>query len=163
MNINHETNSEAIVTVFSKTVEMFGLSTLESRLFAYMYLEDKPLTLDEMSQALGKSKTAMSTNIRSLSELNLVSQVWRKGERKDLYIANTQLLKSFFDFYFHKWVSMTSRQRELLEQLKDEAGQNWDEKKDNEERLQYFSKLEQIIHFHEELESAFNRVKQEVK
>ena len=73
--IRIKTLKDDLVTALSKTIELFGLSTLESRFFYYMYLVDGPKTLDEMSEALGKSKTAMSTSIRSLAEFNLVSQV----------------------------------------------------------------------------------------
>lgn len=155
MNINHETSSEAVISVFSKTIEMFGLSALESRLFSYMFLKDEPMTLDEMSQALGKSKTAMSTSIRSLADWNLVSQVWRKGERKDLYVANTQLFNSLFYVYLQKWVNVASRQKEVLEQIKNEP-----DEKVAEYKLQFESKVGQIIEFHEDLEAAFRKLKQ---
>lgn len=155
MNINHETSSEAVISVFSRTIEMFGLSALESRLFSYMFLEDKPMTLDEMSQALGKGKTAMSTSIRSLADWNLVPQVWRKGERKDLYVANTQLFNSLFYVYLQKWVNVASRQQEVLEKIKDEPDDNV--AKDKEK---FLSKVDQIIEFHADLEAAFRKLKQ---
>ncbi|GEM_PF-1875461 len=158
MNNNNETLIDDLISAFSKTIEMFGLSTLESRLFAYLYLTNKPQTLDEMSEALGKSKTAMSTSIRSLSNLNLVSQVWKKGVRKDLYVANSQLLKVFVNFYIHKWVDKTARQKEILEELKERTNENWIVTKDEEERVQLLNRLDEIIEFHSNVETAFNEL-----
>ncbi|MUV36597.1 putative HTH-type transcriptional regulator [Lentibacillus sp. JNUCC-1] len=87
-----ETVSDQIIMEFAKTAELFGLTTLEARLFAYMYLEDRPLTLDEMSEAIGKSRTSMSNGVRGLLDLKLVTRVWKKGERKDLYQAASPCL-----------------------------------------------------------------------
>lgn len=158
MNNNNETLKDDLISAFSKTIEMFGLSTLESRLFAYLYLTNQPQTLDEMSEALGKSKTAMSTSIRSLSNLNLVSQVWKKGVRKDLYVANTQLFKVFVNFYIHKWVDKTASQKETLEELKEKTDENWIGSKDEEERIQLLNRLDEIIEFHSNVETAFNEL-----
>ncbi len=102
---------------FSKTIELFGLTTLEARLFAYLYLSEDAMTLDEMSEALGKSKASISTNIRSLAELNLVTRVWKKGVRKDLYEANSQLFKTFMTSYLRKWVDVARRQKSSLEEI----------------------------------------------
>src|SRR5699024_10599752 len=88
-----------IINRIAKTIEMFDLTPLEARLFAYLFIEREPKTLDEMGHAIGKSKTAMSTNVRSLLELNLVTRVWKKGVRKDLYQVNTPLFKTFKNAY----------------------------------------------------------------
>ncbi|MBN6205677.1 hypothetical protein JYK21_04360 [Ralstonia pickettii] len=158
MNNNNEILKDDLISAFSKTIEMFGLSTLESRLFAYLYLTNQPQTLDEMSEALGKSKTAMSTSIRSLSNLNLVSQVWKKGVRKDLYVANSQLFKVFVNFYIRKWADKTARQKETIEELKEKTDENWIGSKDEEERIQLLNRIDEIIDFHSNVETAFNEL-----
>lgn len=154
-----KTLKDDLVTALSKTIELFGLSTLESRLFAYLYLVDEPKTLDEMSEALGKSKTAMSTSIRSLAEFNLVSQVWQKGIRKDLYVANSQLYRAFMNFYFKKWVDKTERQREVLEEILEDAKENPEQ--DSWETVHLVGKLADIIEFHSEIEDTFNTLQRE--
>lgn len=141
-----------LITAFSKTIELFGLSTLEARQFAYLYLKNEPQTLDEMSEALGKSKTAMSTGIRSLADLQLASQVWRKGTRKDLYVANRQLFKAFMNFYFRKWTDKTEQQKEALEEIIDRAK---DATGPEEELQELLERTEEIIKFHEQIEAAF--------
>lgn len=151
-----ESVKDQLITEFTKTIELFGLTTLESRLFAYLYLTNEPRTLDEMSEALGKSKTAMSTNVRSLADLNLVTQVWKKSVRKDLYKAEPQLFKMFINFYMRKWIDSTGRQKEALLDIKKECDREWGTAEDYNKGKELLNKLNEIIDFHHELESAFN-------
>lgn len=148
---------EKIITEFSKTIGMFGLTTLEARLFVFLYLSDEPMTLDEMSEALGKSKTSMSTSMRSLSDLNLVTRVWKKGVRKDLYQANSQLFKSFMSLYINKWIDVASHQKEKLKDI--DTMVNEGEQAD--ERANLANRVEDIINFHSQLEQLFKAIKQD--
>lgn len=63
------------------------LSQLQGRIFAVLYLEDHPLSLDEIAEALQQSKSNISTNIRGLVEWHLVRRVAVRGSRKDHYQA----------------------------------------------------------------------------
>jgi DNA-binding transcriptional regulator GbsR (MarR family) len=63
------------------------LSQLQGRIFAALYLEDHPLSLDEIAEALQQSKSNISTNIRGLVEWHLVRRVAVSGSRKDHYQA----------------------------------------------------------------------------
>ena len=63
------------------------LSQLQGRIFATLYLEDHPLSLDEIAEALQQSKSNISTNIRGLAEWHLVRRVAVRGSRKDHYQA----------------------------------------------------------------------------
>jgi DNA-binding transcriptional regulator GbsR (MarR family) len=63
------------------------LSQLQGRIFAALYLEDHPLSLDEIAEALQQSKSNISTNIRGLVEWHLVRRVAVPGSRKDHYQA----------------------------------------------------------------------------
>ena len=84
----------------TKTITMFNLNPSEARLFATLYIHESPMTLDQLGEALGKSKTTVSSGIRTLLELNLVDRVWKKGVRKDLYKTDDNL--------FHKFIKRLS-------------------------------------------------------
>lgn len=156
---NENVTSE-IMMEFSKTLEMFDLTPLEARLFAYLYLYEEPFTLDEMSEALGKSKTSMSTNVRTLSDLNLVTRVWKKGVRKDLYQANTQLFKSFMNSYINKWIDATIHQKDALEETNNSVERELS-KGETPELQQLSHKLQDIIFFHTQVELLFRQMKQD--
>lgn len=149
-----ENITNKLLIEFAKTIEMFGLTTLESRLFAYMYLTEKSMTLDDMSDALGKSKTSMSTSIRSLSDSNLVTRVWKKGVRKDLYEANTELFKTFMNFYVNKWIDAVNHQKESLEVISEKLEHHGLENEHD------YEKLLKIINFHKQVESSFRNMSQ---
>ena len=63
------------------------LSQLQGRIFAVLYLEEIPLSLDEIAEALQQSKSNISTNIRGLVEWHLVRRVAVPGSRRDHYQA----------------------------------------------------------------------------
>lgn len=146
-----------IIPEFAKTIEMFDLTPLEARLFAYLYVIKNPMTLDEMSEAVGKSKTSMSTGIRSLLDLNLVTRVWKKGVRKDLYQANSQLFKTFMNSYTNKWIDATTHQRSSLEKIME----NIDNSSTDPDLITIYNQLSNIIDFHKHIETSFRSRKQE--
>ncbi|RFA35229.1 transcriptional regulator [Virgibacillus dokdonensis] len=154
-NINNK-----ILVEFTKTIEMFGFTPLESRLFTYLYLADKPMTLDDMAEALGKSKTAMSTSVRTLADQNLVTRVWKKGVRKSLYKAHTQLFKGFMISYLNKWIDAVNQQKSSFIELE----QTMKEIKRNHTNLNLKAaeeRLQEIIQFHQEMEDVFREVKKD--
>ena len=151
---------ELLIEEFSKTIQLFGLTPLEARLFTYLYLSTKANTLDEMSEALGKSKTAISTNIRSLVNMNLVKKVWKKGIRKDLYEAHKDLYKIFMSYYVTKFITEMTQNNDSLEEIRNVLMRK--NTKDVETSLHHNleSKLNHMIDFHSLLEV---RLKQLIK
>jgi HTH-type transcriptional regulator, glycine betaine synthesis regulator len=63
------------------------LSQLQGRIFAVLYLEDHPRSLDDIAEALQLSKSNISINIRSLVEWHLVRRVSVPNSRRDHYEA----------------------------------------------------------------------------
>ena len=63
------------------------LSQLQGRIFAVLFLEDHPLSLDDIAEALQLSKSNISVNIRGLVEWHLVRRVSVPNSRKDHYEA----------------------------------------------------------------------------
>src|SRR5437660_7455236 len=63
------------------------LSQLQGRIFAVLFLEDHPLSLDDIAKALQLSKSNISINIRNLVEWHLVRRVTVPNSRRDHYEA----------------------------------------------------------------------------
>ena len=63
------------------------LSQLQGRIFAVLFLEDHPLSLDDIAKALQLSKSNISINIRNLVEWHLVRRVSVRNSRRDHYEA----------------------------------------------------------------------------
>src|SRR5688572_2749022 len=63
------------------------LSQLQGRIFAFLYLQSGPVSLDAIADGLQQSKSNISTNIRGLVEWHLVRRVTVPNSRKDHYEA----------------------------------------------------------------------------
>lgn len=94
---------ERVIEAISQNMNLYGVTESVGRLYGALYFQEGPLTLDDMKDELGMSKTSMSTSVRSLLELKMVGKVWRKGVRKDLYQAEPDWYQTFIDFFTIKW------------------------------------------------------------
>ena len=65
------------------------LNQLQGRIFGFLYLQERPHSLDEIAQALEQSKSNVSVNIRGLADWHLVRLAPLGGSRKDHYDAAT--------------------------------------------------------------------------
>ena len=94
---------ERIIEAIAQNIHLYGLVPSAGRQFGTMFFQNEPLTLDDMTEKLGMSKTSMSTSVRALSELKLVERAWKKGVRKDLYKVTDDWHQSFIDLFSIKW------------------------------------------------------------
>ena len=92
-----------VVESIAQNIHLYGLPPSAGRQYGMMFFQNRPLTLDDMSEELGMSKTSMSTSVRALSEAKLVERVWERGVRKDLYKANDDWHQSFIDMFSIRW------------------------------------------------------------
>jgi HTH-type transcriptional regulator, glycine betaine synthesis regulator len=65
------------------------LTSLQGRIFALLYLQPQPLSLDAIAAELEQSKSNVSVQIRGLLDWHLVRRVPIAGSRKDHYDAAT--------------------------------------------------------------------------
>lgn len=92
-----------VIEAVAQNMDLYGVTPSIGRLYGTMYFNEHLMTLDEMQEELGMSKTSMSTGIRTLLELKMVNKVWRKGIRKDLYEVESDWYQTFIDFFCLKW------------------------------------------------------------
>ena len=98
-----EKSRERIIDSIAKNIHLYGLTPSAGRQYGTMFFHDEPLTLDEMTEQLGMSKTSMSTSVKALSDLKLVERAWKRGIRKDLYQVKDDWYQSFLDLFSIKW------------------------------------------------------------
>jgi DNA-binding transcriptional regulator GbsR (MarR family) len=75
------------------------LSQLQGRIFALLFLQPKPMSLDEIAAELQQSKSNISTTIRGLVEWHLVRRVPVPGSRKDHYEAATDFWRAMQEVF----------------------------------------------------------------
>ena len=69
---------EKFIQSIAENIDLYGITDSIGRLYGTLYFSNEPLTLDEMREALGMSKTSMSTGVRTLLETKMVRKVWKK-------------------------------------------------------------------------------------
>lgn len=94
---------ERIIETIAQNIHLYGLTPSAGRQYGTMFFHNEPLTLDDMTEELGMSKTSMSTSVRALSDLKLVERAWKRGVRKDLYQVKDDWYQSFIDLFSIKW------------------------------------------------------------
>ena len=93
MNLQLENVQNKFLGALGRMSDNFGLNGFVVKLYGILYLNAKPLSLDEMGEALGCSKGNVSINIRELEKWGAVRRVWVKGSRKDFYEADLDIKK----------------------------------------------------------------------
>ncbi|MDF2934816.1 MAG: transcriptional regulator [Paenibacillaceae bacterium] len=92
-----------IIESIGKNMDLYGINLSIGHLYGLLFFQDKPMTLDEMTEAMKMSKTSMSTGVRTLVDLKMVNKVWEKGARKDLYEVEMDWFQTFSDYFSLKW------------------------------------------------------------
>ena len=85
--------TDEIVDKIGNFAASLGVNPVAGQLYMLLFLSNKPLSLDELSQGLEVSKGHVSTNIRALERWRAVKKIWVKGSRKDYYEADTNTIK----------------------------------------------------------------------
>jgi DNA-binding transcriptional regulator GbsR (MarR family) len=80
-----------IIDAGGRTAQSFGLNRLLGQIYVYLYLSADPRSLDEIVEQLGVSKASASIACRQLESWSAVRRIWKKGDRKDYYCAETDV------------------------------------------------------------------------
>lgn len=84
-----------IIEAFGRLMGIYGMNETIGRIYGLLYFADKEMSLDEMADKLEVSKATISINIRILVALKMVQKVWKRGSRKDFYIAERDFEKIY--------------------------------------------------------------------
>jgi len=79
------------------------LNQLHGRIVALLYLQPKPLSLDDIAAELEQSKSNISVQIRGVVEWHLVRRVAVGGSRKDHYQAATDFWRVMQEIFERRY------------------------------------------------------------
>ncbi|MET3682765.1 DNA-binding transcriptional regulator GbsR (MarR family) [Alkalibacillus flavidus] len=94
----HE-SEDVMISAIAQSMTVYGVSASVGRIYGVLYFSDVPLTLDDIKDQVAMSKASVSNGIRELMETEMVTKVWKKGERKDHFIAEKDFLRNFLTFF----------------------------------------------------------------
>ena len=66
-----------------RVCQLLGVPRSTGQIYGLLYLSPKPLSLDDIAEALRISKASASTGTRQLLAWRAIHQVWVHGERRD--------------------------------------------------------------------------------
>jgi len=97
------------------------LTQLQGRIFALLYLQQGPLSLDAIAAELQQSKSNISTTIRGLIEWKLVRRVPVPGSRKDHYEAATDFWRVMQEIFERRFRWMVRQVLATVEETREVA------------------------------------------
>lgn len=74
-------------------IEHWGFRKALGRVWAVLFLDPTPLPAAEVAERLSMSAGAVSTTLTELQRWGVVRRVWRPGERKEFFEAETDFWK----------------------------------------------------------------------
>ncbi len=132
---------QRVIESIGKNMDLYGVTLSIGHLYGNMFFRNEPVTLDEMVETMGLSKTSISTGMRTLNDLKMIHKVWGKGVRKDLYKVEPDWYQTFSDFFVIKWRKSIEMNLQSLQKSKREIEALLDEHSDNNE-LQEILKMD---------------------
>ncbi|MEK3816734.1 GbsR/MarR family transcriptional regulator [Bacillus sp. FSL K6-1284] len=162
---------EHFIEKIAENMNTYGISSTVGRVLGIIYMNRKPMTLNELSEETGMSKTRMSQVVREMLDLNIAEKVFEKGVRKDLYDVEQDYYQTFISLFTANWIKVVKKNRmigkkirkELLEALEEEGLSPETEAKINEllaetkQWIDYCEWLDNLIAFLES-EEIFEHV-----
>ena len=87
---------EEFIMNFGHAYKSFGLSKLIGHIIALLIFSTKPISLDEISKQLNRSKGPISQLTGRLREKKLIRRVWQPTSRKDFYEIEPEVFENAF-------------------------------------------------------------------
>ncbi|WP_096201795.1 GbsR/MarR family transcriptional regulator [Bacillus sp. FJAT-45350] len=94
-----EESRDVLISSIAQTMVIYGVTPSVGRIYGVLYFSKKSMSLDEIKDAVAMSKGSVSTGLRELLDTEMIIKVWKKGDRKDHYIAERDFVKNFISFF----------------------------------------------------------------
>ncbi|MEK3789368.1 GbsR/MarR family transcriptional regulator [Paenibacillus sp. FSL K6-1230] len=152
-----------MIEAIASTMDLYGVNHTFGQLYGIMYFEDRPMTLEEMKEAMQMSKSNMSYAVRALTESQMIYKLEEKKERKDLYVAETNFYLTFQNFFGDKLQREVDVMTHSLQQVKPELIEfilsRETSSTERETALQDLHKLEQAEQYYKWLQGFVDRLR----
>ncbi len=110
-----------VIDSLAETMDLYGVTRSAGNLYGTMYFEED-MTLDEMREKLGMSKPSMSTGVKKLQEYNIVKQTFRKGTRRQTFVAEKDFFQFFSNFFTNKLLREAKVNLDAIKQAQQKLG-----------------------------------------
>jgi len=114
-----------LIQRFGDAYKAFGLSKLMGHIIALLLFSPEPLSLDEITKQLGRSKGPISQIVRRLRDKHLIRKVWMPhNNRKDYYEVEPEIFEQAFRNNLELIKNNTRIAKQLKERIKSSKNAN---------------------------------------
>ena len=139
----------------SQISRFWGFPKGMGAIFGVLYLSSTPLSLDEIVEATGLTKGAISTEIRALARMGLVHRSSRLGDRKDYYEAESDFYAAIRSILKERQNSEFDRAVRSVKDTLEALENNWVE---NDEWNFVYERVQALQDFFDALDSLTKAV-----
>ncbi|MCX8106357.1 MAG: MarR family transcriptional regulator, partial [Ignavibacterium album] len=105
-----------LIQRFGDAYKAFGLNKLMGHIIALLLFSSEPLSLDEITKQLGRSKGPISQIVRRLRDRRLIRKAWMpENNRKDYYEIEPEV----FEHAFRNNLELIKNNKRIATQLKE--------------------------------------------
>src|SRR5699024_9466759 len=101
---------DVLESAIAQSMTVYGVTPSVGRIYSLLYFSKEPLTLGDIQEHVAMSKASVSNGVRELIETEMVSKIWKKGVRKDYYIAEKDFFRNFIIYF----VKMLRQENNLI-------------------------------------------------
>ena len=152
---------ELFIENISENMRTYGIPTTVGRVLGIIYMNRAPMTLDQLSESTGMSKTRMSQVVREMVDYNIANKVFEKGVRKDMYTVEQDYYQTFISLFTSSWQKAIQKNKRTgrkiyLELTEMQKSGNLDEASDMKVKelleetkkwIDYYEWIEKVIDF----------------
>ncbi len=137
-----------LVQRFGDAYKAFGLNKLMGHIIALLLFTPQPLSLDEITKQLGRSKGPISQIVRRLRDKRLIRKAWMpENNRKDYYEIEPEV----FEHAFRNNLELIKNNKRIATQLKEKINST------NKSSLETINiRMKEMELFYELMEEHFN-------
>lgn len=105
-----------LIQRFGDAYKAFGLNKLMGHIIALLLFSPEPLSLDDITKQLGRSKGPISQIVRRLRDKRLIRKAWMpENNRKDYYEIEPEV----FEHAFRNNLELIKKNKRIATQLKE--------------------------------------------
>jgi len=86
------------INLFVHAAQMLSIPRSVGEIFGLLYSSSEPLAMDDVVEKLSMSKGSASQGLRLLRDIGAVRTTYVAGDRRDFFVAETELRKLAFGF-----------------------------------------------------------------
>jgi DNA-binding transcriptional regulator GbsR (MarR family) len=139
---------ERVIQALEQAAELYNFNQSYARMYGVLYFNSGSMTLDQLTEETGFSKSTVSRGMNRLEDLYLVESRKKEGEgKKKFYEAEEDLEDAFMKMIRNE----ASREIEIMTEALEKAEEEMKEKEDKEglkkvrNMKEFYSRSEKII------------------